>query len=497
MNWYRLIDGFGRQLLSHLGEDPNDLPTDHNPVTRALQDPDFVSNYDHIPGFNRIALSRLATICQMIVFDEQGGPEGDDQPKALRRHWYSWYKVDFAQPLAQQLGDFKTNGSGVQVMNDLAWSARLSVTYAAFVDNNDVTYTDLWVEDASRMIERIGQRLFRKCHIIVAVEKDSLFGDFQAAAKALGARAVYSGKGKSSKAAIEKLLRETFGWSEGYDPFRDDPLIILHISDYDYDGEQVIGPCFADQAHRYVDNILEARVGVQPENVIDKGHDPTEKWYQVKIGNKGYQDWARHSAMFLATCWQGHQFPVVAAHNQYDGLDHECPHCGTPANLIKIGDDTAYGFEVEALRTRDYYSLLVYALLKVLDFEYILEQLRDECMADVYDAAQKVLQDVLDNNDSYIALLEEFDRLEEIKQKFERDVQETLINAGQPHQNDWWDEEDDPEVQDFVDYVVQSNDWSGAWRPFSTQVRTDKLTEWLEENEEDTIRDFINYTITW
>ena len=93
--WNRYLDEFGVALLEALGEDPYYLPIDRNPVTEALQKKDFVERYSDLPKFSRVGVCRVATICQMVVYDHQRGPEGDGQPKALRRHWYAWFKVDW------------------------------------------------------------------------------------------------------------------------------------------------------------------------------------------------------------------------------------------------------------------------------------------------------------------------------------------------------------------------------------------------------------------
>ena len=207
-DWVSLIDTWGMELLYELGYNPYDLPTDHNPITKAVKaDVFFVGEHEHDKRFNRTSVSRLATICQMIVYDHQGGPEGDHKPKALRRHWYAWYKVNLAIPLSLQYGDDPNEAKW-----GLLWAGRLSTTYANFVDRDDITYKDLWVEDGSRMIKRFAEELFRDANIIIAVEKDSLFPDFEEAGTALGAKVLYSGKGKSSKAAIERVLRENFQW---------------------------------------------------------------------------------------------------------------------------------------------------------------------------------------------------------------------------------------------------------------------------------------------
>jgi len=101
-NWRKYLDHFGAEVIRSL--DLYYLPTDYNPITRALkEDASFVDKCKAIPGYSQIAFSRLATICQMSVYDAQRGVERDGEPKALRRHWYSWYKTSFAQLYADQL----------------------------------------------------------------------------------------------------------------------------------------------------------------------------------------------------------------------------------------------------------------------------------------------------------------------------------------------------------------------------------------------------------
>ena len=491
IEWSERLSAFGRNLLFELGEDPSWLPTDHNPITRALKDEGFVDTHQDMKGFSRIALSRVATVCQMVVFDAEGGPEGDGKPKALRRHWYQWYKTKFAQPLAMQLGDYHTNGQGVPEINDIAWTQRLSQTYAYFVDTGKVTYKDLWVEDASRMMEQNWETLFSGCHIILAVEKDSLLADFLPAAKAIGARSAYSGKGKSSKAAIEKCLRDHFGWSEHSNSFTSEkPLIILYISDHDFDGEAVIGPTFAGQARRYTPHILEARVGIKPHQVTDAGHQWLDKWYQVKVVNAGYKVWANEKALFLAQCIDcPHMWPVV-------GIDGgACPVCGGPHTTIDITKSAPHGFEVEALKTRDYYGLVVDALLQVLPFDYIVQRLREECVASAYDAARRVADEIYANNANYQALLAEFDRLEGIKDEFERMVTDTLQDAGEPRVSDWQNDDPDPTPQEFRDYTERANGYVSPWRPFGKADRTASLAEWLRENSD--LEQWENHRIDW
>ncbi len=501
--WNEKLDDFGQRLISAIGADPSWLPTDHNPIVRALQSGDFVEKYSHLKGFNKSAVSRAVTVCQMTFFDQYGGPEGDNERKALRRHWYTWYKTTFAQPFSEQLGeDLQSERWGIN------WSALLSTTYAYFVDNKNVTYHDLWVKDASRMIESFYGSLFRGLNVIICVEKDSLFEDFTAAARAIGARAVYSGKGKTSKAATEKLLQDAFGWyPESEDPFSyDSPLRVLTISDFDFDGHMVIDPTFGEQLRRYTNHVIESRVGIMPENHSDwdlavKNRDA----YKVKLKNSGYLAWAAKHALFAYHCEAcEHDFIAQGADYGGDGDNYHytlavCPGCSTVAGGQQVTKDTiAYGFEVESLHTREYYRLIVDALLRVLDFETIVRRLREECIASASQAVEPIVQVVLARNESYqetLRKLAEFDKLREIKQDFERQAQQELEQFTRRHKGDFEHIEDDPDTEEFVEYVEDASAYTNAWRPFSEEKRTVRLQALTLVRQAQTIKSLINENI--
>lgn len=535
---------FNQVLLAYLGYSLTDLPgLTHNPVTERLAtDENFVTDMEVMfeKAFNRTSLSKLATLCQMCVFDNIGGPERDNKPKALRRHWYAWYKTKFAQPAAFQWGDY-TEVNNVVVYSDIAWSQRLSQTYAWFVDNAayqddkcpgcerttltldgtecyacewtghvlDITctYKDLWVEDASRMMARAQGELFKNSHIVVAVEKDSLFSDFEQAAKALGATCIISGKGKSSKAAIEKMLRDHFRWTS--QPIKDwnwqtqtmrtrppifsreRPMHIIHVSDHDYDGEAVIGPTFAEQVRRYTPHVKEARVGIKPEDLTVKGYDLGDQMYSVKLSNEGYKKWARRQALFLTECVDcGHTVLTKGtAEERSDWAQvwpYQCTECNGPLATITVegaNNNIAYGLEVEAMTVADYRDLMVWSLLTILDFDFIVLRLRAETLANDEYAAIEVRDAMLRNNPSYQELLAAFDELERKKRRFENAVKKSLwpITSHLANCYEW--QGDDPGEQDYVAHVERA-DW-GPWRPFSTETRTAMLVSDIQEGLED------------
>jgi hypothetical protein len=476
-DWQSMLTIKDLEVLDLLGDG---LGSELNPISEAAQN----GNLQHIIdlGYSIKQLCRLATLAQMEILDYRQGPDEDGEPKALRRHWYSWWKTEFAQPYSQLLGqDIQEKAWGDR------WASYLSQTYADLVDNEGVTYQDLWVKDASRMMETFWSELFRHSNIIVCVEKDSLFGDFVAASRALGAKVLYSGKGKSSKAAIEKLLREAFHWQDDYDPFIDNPLYVLHISDFDYDGEAVIGPTFAEQCRRYTRNIHEARVGVNPIHLQNAGYNLQESWYEIKMTRKPYKDWARQTAMKILDC--DNCGPIVISQK----ASAMCPQCGSMA--FWLTDNTAYGYEVESMRTREYYSLLVNALLSVMPLDIIIEGLRDDCRADLDIATDRIAEEICSNHSQYVSLREEMEELERRMGEFRLNIKQWFWDEGAGHEEDWREEEDDPEESNFLAHVQESNRWSEPWRPFSPDVRTGHMVDWFRESFDDQINDFLEQEI--
>lgn len=508
IDWTSKLDPFGRYIITELGGDPDSLSTSENIITISLRDETFVETYGEIKGFNKSSMARVASVCQMVVFDHCNGPEQDGERKAMRRHWYAWFKTTFAQPFSEQLGeDIQGERWGRN------WFALLSTTYSHFVDRLGLTYHDLWVNDASRMMKGLYGRLFNECNIVICVEKDSLFDDFEPAAKAIGATAIYSGKGKSSKAGIEKLLKTTFYWQpdQQHDPFdAQDPLIVLTISDFDFDGESVIDPTFAAQLGRYTNHVVSARVGIQPGAFrIVTGRTwqdavETNDAYAVKMKNSGYLKWAAEKALFWHKCREcGNAFVEQGA----DLCDEKtgkrfcfvkCPECGSSAEFLFVDKDTtAYGFEVEAMFTRDYYGLIVKALLTVLDFDYLVSKLRDECRADPRQAIVPAVQQILEENASYKKLLQEFERLEIIKSEFEDRAKNGLEAQAVSMVGQWRNEEEDPTPDDFEAYVKGVQGYVSVWRPFAQALRTKKLTAWVFKTCQDTIEKFKEETIKW
>jgi hypothetical protein len=224
--------------------------------------------------------------------------------------------------------------------------------------------------------------------------------------------------------------------------------------------------------------------------VPTKGYTTTDKWYQVKVKNqKNYVQWANEKALFVGEC------TVCGDRQVIQGISEDASSIchNAPFETIDIFDDTAHGFEVEAMKTNDYRSLLVDALLRVLPFDYIVDRLRHEITADDYEAVYAILRHVQGENESLAKLNEEIERLREIALTFENNLYQELSPYAEQHKGDFWEDGDDPEVSEFVSHVEQAQ--YGPWRPFDKQHRTELLAEQMKEDLDDEIQEFIDEVI--
>lgn len=505
INWFGLFDEYALNLLYALGMDSYTLDEEirankRNPLVEKLRsDPSGFIHACRVAGNgqeNMDGTARAVSLCQMMVYDQVNGPEQDGKEKALRRHWYVYFK-QFSQMFAKAIDP---NVDFDDPRFNLGWSGRLSKVYASFVDGGEVTYKNLWVEDASRMMEVFGtyDTLFPGFQLIIAVEKDSLFKDFVQAARAMGAMAIISGKGKNSKAAAELMIRK-LGWTKDENPLDNYQTFVVHLSDHDFDGQGVIGPTFGEQLRRYLNNIVEERVGVRPDQVqaAEDGEylvaeNVWDASYQVKVSNKGYRSWADENALFWAECTACHHEQYVIGvdeggfatnHNQV------CDSCGQ-WTLEALDYEQPHGFEVEALRSQDYYRAMVDAVLAHINWGDIVYQMRLGARPDPWEVTNLVKEDHLSDIPRYQKISNAIDTLREAQYQLERSFEEALQyyieDAISNTQDSWVAIGDDPEVDEFREYVVSQarSGYGSVWRPFPKTERNRIVAQHLERIEE-------------
>lgn len=503
--WLKMLDRYANALLYHL--DINELAADivvnrsNIIIDRLMKDPLGFIQAAEAAGKGKVnidGIGRLVVIAQMLLYDHISGPEMDGKPKGLRRHWYAYFK-QFSQMLAFALGKTRKNDEGNDEMIDVQWSGRLSKIYAAFVDSGAVTYRDMWVEDASRMMNIFDSydRLFPGFQLILAVEKDSLFGDFVQAAKAMGAMAIISGKGKNSKAAAELMLRR-LGWghSQWSNNLGDHPTLVIHLSDHDFDGEAVIGPTFAEQLRRYLDDVREARIGVKPSQVEQSVDSPWDASYALKTSNEGYSTWAYEKALFWATCSSCNHSQYVIGLGGADILPnedvvtgYECDQCSGALIVTQEDLSQPHGFEVESLRTAEYYKAIVDAVCELLPFEEIVVELRNEARPSEGDVLSALKRQLLEQLSQYQMIDAAINTLQnaqwDLQTKFNTLLETAVPDAVEATEDEWWNDGNDPSIDDLKDHVVSSarSGYASPYRPFNTNSRVEIVIDHVKQDE--------------
>lgn len=496
-DWYKLSNKYVRSLFAQLGiynttdilQRIQDLGA--NPILFELDaDPEaFIAIAEEAGNgkLNLIGVCQAFILAQMVILDRQGGIRSDGKPVAIRTHWYSYFKV-FSQKFAFASGKVELNKvTGDMEMKDTDWSGRQSQILKKFVDSRRVTYKDLWVYDASRKIEIFGHEnsLFKDIQIIVAVEKNSLHEEYINAAKAIGAVALVAGGGKMGAAGTEKMLRD-LGW-DGMDcemAYRD--TLVIHLSDYDYDGRQVIGPTFGTQAKRYLHYVAEERIGIeafQVEAIHGEGTKATwDASYKIKMGHNGYQEWADNYALVRATCDYCHRETYVIGSEE--GVP--CPECGEDVLTVTVGDDKEpHGFEVEAIiDSKVYFRAMVDALLRHISWEDLLQALRYHAKPSKYSIISTIKSSILQNNPKYMKIRQAEQALQNARWDLEQQIETELDNYTEEQiealTTEWAHCDPDPEL-DSIYYHVE-REYEYPYQPFDTYRRQRVVVEAIREN---------------
>lgn len=409
---------------------------------------------------------RSLAICQFYVMNNLKGPEGDGAKQMLRKHWYAWGKLAL-QPAAIRLGiGLMPNGTP----DSEKLYTMMSEVFGDWNEYALLEYQEIWIEDNTTQFMTFQETLPNPFDtIIVCCEKDAAYQGVALSAHAMGAWAVYSGGGKSSRAGIEKLYYS--GLHQKVRAGRD--VYVLVISDYDMDGEAVIAPTFAKQLSTYIpeNQIKYARVGIVPDQVERFGHTFPSKWYDIKwdVGdqsNNNYLVWARDLAINEFSC-------SVCGYKSIN-LGTVCPSCGEPQLSLDLPTSkdakapfkrffemhSPKGFELDALPRVDYCELLAEGLDQLISWDDLCNALSNQAEIDEYSARRQIENELLSLNASYQEM-QEYERklrawfdemmkeLEQRRYKIDRvasDMADVLIRNHKDDQDIFKDDPDcDPE----------------------------------------------------
>lgn len=456
-----------------------------NPIDYILSNDDMWALYVHTlarltgkqPTMSGCCDSLL--ICGFYILDNNKGPEGDGARQMMRKHWYAWLKAPL-QKLAVRLGkSLMENGTP----DSESLNALISKRVGEWNEKGLLEYRQVWIENNTTKF-MINPNAIDEFNIVICCEKDAAFAGVCLSAMAMGALAVYSGGGKSSRAGIEKLY---YACLKPRLRSYDSRLIVLTISDYDTDGESVIAPTFTEQLSTYIDRerIDSVRVGVDPAQVTDFGYEWAQKEYEVKynVGDgtaKNYLVWCGEKAIMYYSCEScGDMGPHVGGVCGNCGFNH-LPDEEPPTDkedLLEWKKEyldfyqtySPKGFELDALTRVDYCALLVTGLTEIINFSEFLDALSAKQEADSYNVGYNLANEVLNENASFQEITKYADRLQEWfrmmtekltarQNQIRREVIDELRDLASNHFEDERVKEDDPyvEIEDMIKHMQKS-----------------------------------------
>lgn len=511
--------------------------------------------------------ARAQVICQQVLwhhgnYGSERGPEGDNVAKTLRKLWYAGHKAAFQQ-ISNRTGAWRLSEG---VINDKSANQALSVICGEYVDTGKVTYLDLFCEDGSRSFYYNSYYHLPDpyANILICVEKDAAYADMVSVGKALGAKCVVSGGGKMGKAATEKILRTCFSYyfetnTPGDVVTSGNELYIIVISDWDYDGEQVIAPTFVQQIYRYIPNHLVkwTRVGVRPEHLERFGRDvvadPSVSYEAKNSTNGGYSNWCAEKACYIFDGQLFNGLSEIMSHDEYAfGLALE--NAGIDQDLVfpQYDNDEAYdlrdeidewywndaqglhprlrkldhkqlvalyehfiplGFELDALRRVEYAEIMAEGFAELVDLDDLLDYLSEEEAPNVDSVADELTNHIVRNNASYDEigrhindLQAEFDKaLEELRgtrQKFRNRVAKAMNQCVQFRAEDErvFEDDPDPTVMDLAERLkerFEESDHADHWQPYSSYDRDRLLYQITESDKASLVKRLEGLTIRY
>lgn len=162
-----------------------------------------------------------------------------------------------------------------------------------------------------------------------------------------------------------------------------------------------------------------------------------------------------------------------------------CQVCG---GSMEVNDrDAAHGFEVESLRSSDYYRAMVDALLQSVDLDTIIQSLRMACVPDSYNIVDRFARHHLYANEDYQRINRAIQTLREAQSAFEQEIIAQITPAVdetiEDTRNEWMILEDDPDAENFREHVVDAgrNGYGYPWRPFDTDVRNEYIYDQITD----------------
>lgn len=378
---------------------------------------------------NKFELASIITKAFLIDFGSWIWNWNDERNISIRRIWYLRYK-QLVQILFLKDHHLKTK------FNDYYAGLLSRELWTLVRTNPELYYSSFSVKDMSRTVwnfEPLGWK-----NIVVLGEKDATTPYFQETCRILGIQVLFSGKGKTSAAAVEVMYNDMV--SRKFD--HETPIYIFTLTDWDEDGLIGVESGFLKQveifAERFDYEIVHQRVGISPDDLEDDDKSPLKKCFELP---KQDTTWARTN--------------------------------GIP--FINDDGDTLYlGIELEALPTAYFYNRILESCYEYFTQEEMSDFIRQKHTPENYEYESEI-EDLVKNHlqsNSYDYKKLEFqkgilqDKIYNLNSK-----QDDLVD---PVKDDLWEKTKDiPEQADFDDRQREWDETVGDWNADSVNEMYD------------------------
>lgn len=381
----------------------------------------------------------------------------EERDFAVRRIWYLRFKqfciILFAKDYAEKiknglLSDKKKFGRYYsQKLSEI-----LSLMVKQNADYSGLLYADFAISDLSRFTWTKPE--YAWSNIFLFGEKDATTPLFEPLCEIIGIRKLYSGKGKSAKAAIEKLFL-----SGELNPKK--PLICLTATDWDWDGINGVESGFVKQVQFYSRifgfDAQFFRVGISPEDIPDNEKTPEGKCFVME---RQHLKWVKEN---------GIKYVNPEGKIEYLGIELEAlPIRYWRNKILKILAEDVFDFEDWSNWSRKTHT----------PDSYDYEEARDQVARNLADVAR----DTLDLNAKILVLENELE-----KAKNEKD--ETITRF-----NEYMEEEAESliSLENWDDRQREWDELEEIWNPDSVEEMVSKHKKTVEISV-DIEKQFVNY----
>ncbi len=346
------------------------------------------------------SLPRMVTTAFLIDFGSWIWAYNTERNISVRRIWYLRYKQ-----LVQIL--FMANHHIKTPFNEY-YAGLLSKELWKLVQNNpELYYESFAVKDMSRQVWSAEAKGWK--NIIVLGEKDATTPFFEETCKILGISVLFSGKGKTSAAAVEVVYNDMV--SRKFD--HDTPIYVFTLTDWDEDGLLGVESGFLKQVETYAKRfdyeIVHKRVGIFPDDLDDADKSPYEKCFILPKQNTA---WARENGIEFhdsdgSTKYLGIELEALPTAYFYNRILEACYEFFTQeemSNFVRVrSTPSEYSYEEESDSVAQIFLENNSYEYKELDFIINLYQRKiTECEREQNDLLEPIKHDIWEQTKSVL-----------------------------------------------------------------------------------------------